>query len=86
MHSCVACDGACYCHGDIDDCEVETPQYAWMNCTGCGCKEDGLEGFADVDDLMPPSLEPADTTWQKEQEARRRQAELESAGQMRLLP
>lgn len=83
MHNCITCDGACYCHGDIDDCEVETPEYAYMNCTGCGCNEDGLEAFADVDDLIHPA---ADTTWLQEQESRRRQVELESAGQMRLLP
>lgn len=84
MHNCVTCDGACYCHGDIDDCQVETEEYAYENCTGCGCKEDGLECFADGDMPWPP--EPEVTSYLQEVDARRRQVELESAGQMRLLP
>lgn len=37
MHACINCDGACYCHGDIDDCEVETREYSRARCIGCGC-------------------------------------------------
>ena len=33
MHSCPVCGQACYCHGDIDDTEVETEEYASANCT-----------------------------------------------------
>ncbi len=40
MHDCSLCGSACYCHGDIDDCEVETVDYAYMHCDGCGCSED----------------------------------------------
>jgi hypothetical protein len=47
MHDCAACGRACYRHGDLDDCEVETPEYAHAHCTGCGCE---AEGAADVDD------------------------------------
>jgi len=39
VHDCVRCGCACYCHGDIDDCEVEDPLYAYMHCEGCGCEE-----------------------------------------------
>ncbi len=81
MHNCVTCDGACYCHGDIDDCQVETEEYAYENCTGCGCKEDGLEGFADGDMCWPPELWPDDQPTPAEIHAA-----LEEAGQMRLLP
>jgi hypothetical protein len=37
MHDCVLCGCACYCHGDIDDCVVETIEYS---SEGCGCGED----------------------------------------------
>lgn len=40
MHDCSLCGQACYCHGDIDDCQVETEEYAYMNCDGCGCHEE----------------------------------------------
>jgi hypothetical protein len=40
MHDCINCGCACYCHGDIDDCVVETWQYSAAHCTGCGCGED----------------------------------------------
>lgn len=40
MHDCVNCGGACYCHGDIDDCAVETEEFAWEHCEGCGCTDD----------------------------------------------
>jgi hypothetical protein len=33
MHTCPECGQACYCHGDIDDCEVETEEYAAAHCT-----------------------------------------------------
>lgn len=33
MHTCPECGQACYCHGDIDDSEVEDPQFAYENCT-----------------------------------------------------
>lgn len=32
MHSCPDCGQACYCHGDIDDCEVETREYSAALC------------------------------------------------------
>lgn len=41
MHDCYQCGGACYCHGDIDDCMVETEEYAYVHCTGCGECADG---------------------------------------------
>jgi hypothetical protein len=40
MHACINCDGDCFCHGDIDDCQVERPEYSYARCTGCGCLED----------------------------------------------
>lgn len=40
MHDCSLCGCACCCHGDIDDCQVETIEYAYMHCDGCGCAED----------------------------------------------
>lgn len=40
MHDCCYCGCACYCHGDIDDCPVEVPQYAYDHCEGCGCEEE----------------------------------------------
>ena len=40
MHDCSLCGCACYCHGDIDDCPVEDPAYAYEHCEGCGCEED----------------------------------------------
>lgn len=50
MHDCVNCGCACYCHGDIDDCPVETIEYAYEHCTGCGCPEE-LEDIDDYDGL-----------------------------------
>lgn len=47
MHDCTYCGCACYCHGDIDDCQVETPEYADAHCTGCGCPE---EDWFDADE------------------------------------
>lgn len=64
MHDCTECGGACYCHGDIDDCEVEDPHYAFMNCTGCGCAADDIDDgdfFDDMElnvaDIPPPNGE-----------------------------
>ena len=48
MHSCPDCGQACYCHGDIDDCEVETEEYASEHCV-CDCAEEGWRE-ADEDD------------------------------------
>lgn len=39
MHDCYRCGQACYCHGDIDDCQVEDEEYAYMNCEGCGAAD-----------------------------------------------
>lgn len=47
MHDCSLCGCACYCHGDIDDCQVETIEYAYMHCDGCGCGEDPHEFYED---------------------------------------
>lgn len=35
MHECPDCGQACYCHGDIDNCVVETEEYVFENCTCC---------------------------------------------------
>ena len=48
MHSCPDCGQACYCHGDIDDCEVETEEYSSEHCV-CDCAEEGWRE-ADEDD------------------------------------
>lgn len=40
MHDCWNCGRPCYCHGDWDDCVVETAEYSYENCEGCGCEED----------------------------------------------
>lgn len=53
MHNCINCGGACYCHGDIDDCQVETEEYAYMHCTGCGCHEDDDAFELDDDEDEP---------------------------------
>lgn len=53
MHDCMNCGCACYCHGDLDDCVVETPEYSYANCEGCGCIEDeSAEGYCDFCDGM----------------------------------
>lgn len=49
MHDCNYCGCACYCHGDIDDCQVETIEFAAEHCTGCGCEE---QRRAEHDDLF----------------------------------
>ncbi len=43
MHSCPECGSACYCGGDVDDCEVGDEE-AEENCTHCA------EGDGDEDD------------------------------------
>lgn len=68
MHDCCNCGGACYCHGDIDDCQVEDPGYAFEHCEGCGCEEDDYrddDGTWDIDiddelddDVSDPDYEP----------------------------
>lgn len=50
MHYCVACGCACYCHGDWDDCVVETEEYSYMNCEGCGCEDDEFHEYDEFDD------------------------------------
>jgi hypothetical protein len=57
MHDCSICGQACYCHGDIDDCQVETEEYAYMHCNGCGCHEDEF----DEDDYADYEIVPPDT-------------------------
>lgn len=48
MHDCIACGCACYCHGDIDDCVVESWEYSAEHCETCGCGQDP-DGFDDDD-------------------------------------
>ena len=50
MHDCVLCGCACYCHGDIDDCVVETIEYSYEHCEGCGCAEDADAFFDEEED------------------------------------
>ena len=45
MHDCAECGCACYCHDDIDDCQVETPEYSYMMCEGCGCEEEADDDY-----------------------------------------
>ena len=45
MHYCPVCGQACFCHGDIDDCVVETEAYSSAHCL-CEC-----EGEGDMDDV-----------------------------------
>jgi len=61
MHDCSLCGCACYCHGDIDDCQVETIEYAYMHCDGCGCEEDPHE--IDEDEDQDQDLLPIDQEW-----------------------
>jgi len=49
MHSCPNCGQACYCHGDIDDCELESE----ADLCECPCEddhEDGMGWDGDVED------------------------------------
>lgn len=57
MHSCPECGQACYCHGDIDDSEVETEEYSSEHCTHPGSA--GCSGFDDADDY--PTICPHGT-------------------------
>ena len=60
MHDCSICGGACYCHGDIDDFQVELPTYSYEHCDGCGCQEDAEfedDGFSELD--VDPSTHPS---------------------------
>lgn len=50
MHHCPECGQACYCHGDIDDCEVETPEYAAEHCECPFTREGCFSVFDDEDD------------------------------------
>ncbi len=60
MHDCIRCGGACYCHGDIDDCPVETVEYAYEHCISCGCSEDEeYEFFDDEPDEINPGPKDA---------------------------
>lgn len=38
-HSCINCDCACYCGGDIDDADVMSLDWVWDHCEGCGCED-----------------------------------------------
>ena len=41
MHTCPECGQACYCHGDIDDCEIESEADACVHeCEGSDDYED----------------------------------------------
>lgn len=68
MHDCSMCGCACYCHGDIDDCQVETIECAWMHCDGCGCGEDP-DGWDDgdwMDDYSEPDEYADDGSYESE--------------------
>jgi hypothetical protein len=32
MHECPECGQACYCSGDLDDCQVFTEEWVYDNC------------------------------------------------------
>lgn len=57
MHDCNYCGCACYCHGDIDDCQVETEEYADEHCVGCGCEEQKLDEADDYGDTTDGATE-----------------------------
>ena len=50
MHSCPTCDQACYCCGDIDDCEVSTE----IDCIHCSeeAESDDATGEAALSALL----------------------------------
>jgi hypothetical protein len=52
VHSCFECGCACYCGGDIDDCDVGD-----ICRQGCGCEEDDFsdDDFRD-DEALSPSV------------------------------
>ena len=58
MHSCPECGQACYCAGDLDDAQVVTERWAFLNCrqghgAECGCTElDGSDARNDNDEDM----------------------------------
>lgn len=58
MHTCPDCGQECYCHGDIDDCQVETEEYSSMHCThyksGECCQDEGYNDFEDCDEPPKP--------------------------------
>lgn len=59
MHDCIHCGCACYCHGDIDDCVVETVEYAYEHCEGCGCDPEPDSGWPDDErDETPTEKQP----------------------------
>ena len=65
MHSCPECGQACYCHGDIDDCVVETEEYSSAHCThpesrDCPCRAEREDEEAEY-----PEEEP-DDGWRPE--------------------
>lgn len=66
MHDCSLCGCACYCHGDIDDCQVETVEYAYMHCDGCGCGEDDHELYEPDDEGNDSRQfrEPYESEWE----------------------
>ena len=47
MHSCPECGQACYCHGDIDDCEIESEaEFCVHDCD----IEEGMGWDGDLED------------------------------------
>lgn len=59
MHSCPVCGEACYCHGDVDDCEVETEEYASEMCEHCEGRDDGDVDFDDALDFLSGMVQGA---------------------------
>lgn len=65
MHTCPECGQACYCSGDIDDAQVVTERWAFVNCREghgaiYGCTEpDGSDLRSDdEDDNYPEEATP----------------------------
>ena len=56
MHSCPDCGQACYCHGDIDDFDSQTPRL------GCDCCADVWAG----DDEDDEDYSDGDTIYEDE--------------------
>ncbi len=53
VHTCPECGQACYCHGDIDDSEVEAEEYAYEACIhyltdGCDEESEVIEEIEEV--------------------------------------
>jgi len=66
MHYCPECGQACYCHGDIDDCVVETEKYSAARCThprtgDCDARDDDF--WDPRDDEWDDPEEPAGAYW-----------------------